>query len=275
MVGMASLLLKIALGAAAIYALVTISAWALQRRLMYFPDTTRVPPSAEGLPDVAERLIPTPDGATIVAWYGRAAPGQPTLLYFHGNGGGLATRSERIRRYLVRGRGVLMMSYRGYSGGTGSPSERNNVADAGLAYDLLVREGVPPERIVVYGESLGSGVAVQLAARRKVGGVILDSPYTSIVELGVRSYPFLPVRWLMSDRYETLAHIGAVHAPLLIVHGEQDDIVPVDMSRALFAAASEPKLLVTYPDAGHSDHYMFGSYDTIHGWLDRLGAAVR
>jgi fermentation-respiration switch protein FrsA (DUF1100 family) len=180
-----------------------------------------------GLPDVSERIIPTPDGEKLIAWYGKAKPGQPTLLYFHGNGGALEFRSASIRRYLDRGRGMFMMSYRGYSGSTGSPSETANVADAKLAYDALLKEGVRPENIILYGESLGSGVAVQVAAEKKVEGVILDSPFTSIAALAADLYPWLPVNLLLKDRYDSILHVRDVHVPVFIVHGEADDIVPV------------------------------------------------
>ena len=184
------------------YAIAVAVMYFAQRRFIYFPDPTRTTPGAAGLPNVVERIIATPDGERLVAWYGKAAPGQPTLLYFHGNGGALEVRAERIRKYLDRGRGMFMMSYRGYSGSTGSPSEAANVADAKLAYDALVKEGVSPDDIILYGESLGTGVAIQVAAEKNVAGVILDSPFTSIVERAGQLYPWLPVGLLLQDRYE-------------------------------------------------------------------------
>ena len=154
-------------------------------------------------------MLKTPDGARLVAWYGKAKPGQPTLLYFHGNAGSLAVRAERIRRFMDEGWGVYMMTYRGYGGSTGSPSETANVADARLAYGALVQEGVDPASIILYGESLGTGVAVRLATERPAGGLILDAPYTSIVEVAAQAYPFLPVRYFLKDRYE----IEELHRP--------------------------------------------------------------
>jgi fermentation-respiration switch protein FrsA (DUF1100 family) len=246
-----------------------------QRRFLYFPDPLRTAPAEAGLPEVSERIIATPDGEKIVAWYGKARAGEPTLLYFHGNGGSLELRAERIRKYLDRGRGMFMMSYRGYSGSTGLPSEAVNVADAKLAYEALIREGVGPENILLYGESLGSGVAIQLAAQNKVAGLILDSPYTSIVERAKQLYPWLPVGLLLEDRYDSLRHIRDVHAPLFILHGEADDVIPVDMGRRLFDAANEPKDITTLPGAGHDDHHMFGSFEIINRWIDRLRASQK
>lgn len=269
----------LALAAKAAAALIGLSlvAWLgtpmLQRRLMYFPDTSLVRPETAGLSKVEERRFSAADGTTGLAWYGRAEAGAPTILYFHGNAGALATRSERIRKYMAKGYGIYMMTYRGFGGRPGEPSEKANVADALAAYDDLVAHGVTAGRIVLYGESLGSGIAVQVAAQRPVAGIILDAPYTSMVDLAAVHHPLLPSRWLMTDRYETARTIGTVKAPLLIVHGEEDDIVPVEMGRALDAIANEPKTLVTLPGAGHSDHYLFGSYDVIWGWLEQLARA--
>ena len=188
--------------ALALYAMAVVVMYAAQRRFIYFPEPGRTSPAAAGLPDVSERIIATPDGEKVVAWYGKAQRGQPTLLYFQGNGGTLELRSETISRYLARGRGMFMMSYRGFSGSTGAPSEAANVADAKLAYDTLIKDGVSPDDIILYGESLGTGVAIQVAREKKVAGVILDSPYTSILELASQYYPWLPVSLLLEDRYE-------------------------------------------------------------------------
>jgi fermentation-respiration switch protein FrsA (DUF1100 family) len=266
------LTLKIVLILAAIYVAVVALAYLGQRRLMYFPSTERIPPSALGLAGVAEWVLDTADGERIIAWYAPAQPGRPTILYFHGNGGGLATRAERLRRYQSRGLGMLMVSYRGYSGSTGSPSEAANISDARLAYRTLIDRGVPPERIIVYGESLGTGVAAKLAAEHPVGGLILDAPYTSVADVAARQYPFLPVRLLLLDRYQTIDVIGAVKAPLLVVHGRLDRIIPYWMGQAVFAAASGPKQFASFAEAGHDDHWLHGSYEAIFAWIDRLFA---
>ena len=258
------------LGLGGLYVLFALAIYAVQRDFIYHPDPQRVSPQSAGLEGVEERVLETPDGERVIAWYGRAKPNQPTLLYFHGNGGSLVTRAQRIRRYLAQGRGLFMMSYRGYSGSTGSPSERANVADAKLAYDVLVKEGVMPADIIVYGESIGSGVAVQVAAAFPVGGLILDAPYTSLVDLAAADFFFLPVSLLMRDRYDTISNIAAVYVPVLIVHGEDDHVIPVAMGRAVFAAAPGPKEIATIPNAGHADHYLYGSYDKIGDWIDRL-----
>jgi fermentation-respiration switch protein FrsA (DUF1100 family) len=224
------------------------------------------------LTGVEERVLKTPDGAVVVAWYGKARPGEPTLLYFHGNAGGLADRAERVRRFMGEDWGVYMMSYRGYSGGTGSPSESANVADARLAYGALMLEGVEPSSIILYGESLGSGIAIRLATERPVAGVVLDAPYTSIVEVAALHYPYLPVRYFLTDRYETTKYIGQVRAPLLVLHGDRDGVIPVAMGRELYRLANEPKRLVTFPNGRHSDLYLNGNgaLEALKTWIADL-----
>jgi hypothetical protein len=266
--------IKLALGAAALYGVIGLVAYLGQRKLMYFPDRERTLPAEVGLVGVAERVLETPDGERVIAWYGRARPDRPTLLYFHGNGGSLAIRASRIARFMDEGWGVYMMTYRGYGGSTGSPSEAANVADARLAYHALIKEGVPPKSIIVYGESLGSGIAVRIAAALPVGGVILDAPYTSIVDVAAQAYPFLPVRLFLIDRYETTRHIAGIEAPLLILHGEHDGVVPVAMGRELAGLAPEPKRLVLFPNGSHSDLYINGNnaIDAVRAWIGSLGA---
>jgi len=266
--------IKLALGTVVFYGVINLAAYFGQRKLMYFPDRQRTLPAEMGLAGAEERVIATPDGQRIVAWYGRAQPGRPTLLYFHGNGASLAARAPRIARFMDEGWGVYMMTYRGYGGSTGSPSEAANVADARLAYHALVKEGVPPRSIVAYGESLGSGIAVRIAAELPVGGVILDAPYTSIVDVAARAYPFLPVRLFLIDRYETTRYIAGIKAPLLILHGENDSVVPVAMGRELARLAPEPKRLVTFPNGHHSDLYINGNnaIDAVREWVKGLPA---
>jgi hypothetical protein len=243
---------------------------AVQQRLLYFPDTRRTTPAEAELVDVAEREVEMADGTRVLTWWGAAKPGRPTLLYFHGNGGSFVTRSERIRKYMAHGYGIVMMTYRGFGGSTGVPSEKANVSDALAVYDAIRASGIPAASIVVYGESLGTGVAIQVASQREVAGVILDAPYTSIVDLATLHYPYLPARWLMTDRYETLLFAARVTAPVLIVHGEADEVIPVEMSRRVADALKGPVKLATFPGAGHSDHYLFGSYETIYMWLAAL-----
>jgi fermentation-respiration switch protein FrsA (DUF1100 family) len=261
--------IKLVAGAVCVYLLIVLAAYLGQRKLMYFPDRARTLPAQVGLNEVQEQVLNTPDGARVVAWYGKAKPGEPTLLYFHGNGGSLVDRAERIRRFMAEGWGVYMMSYRGYGGSSGTPTEAANVADARLAYGALVLEGVKPEQIILYGESLGSGVAARIAAERPVAGLILEAPYTSIVAIAANTYPFLPVGFLLADRYETDKVIKQVKAPVLVLHGERDDVIPVAMGRELARLANEPKRLVTFPRGEHSNIYLDGNnaIEPVREWI--------
>lgn len=245
-------------------------AYFAQRKFTYFPSTTRVAPAEAGLEGVQEVELIAPDGARIIGWHAPAPPGRPTILYFHGNGGGLANRAMRLARYQNARLGVLMMSYRGYSGSTGSPTEANNIADARLAYDHLIRQGLAPSDIFLYGESLGSGIAVQLAAAVPVAGVILDAPYTSIVEVGAKAYPILPLRWLMVDRYESDRRIASINAPLLILHGARDHVIPLYMGQRMYALAREPKRIVVFPEGGHVDLDNYGAVEIVRSWIDNV-----
>ena len=267
-----SILMKVLLGAAAVYLLLGVAGYIAQRKLMYFPDRARVSPASVGLATVEERVLKTPDGEHVIAWHGKAQPGRPTLLYFHGNGGSLSIRAERISRFMAEGWGVYMMTYRGYGGSTGSPTEVHNVADARLAYGALVREGVAPKSIIAYGESLGTNIAVRIAGEREVGGLILDAPYTSIVDVAAGAYPFLPVRYFLADRYETAHYIAGVKVPLLILHGERDGVIPVAMGKELYRLANEPKRIALFAQGGHSNLYVDGNnaIEAVRAWVGEL-----
>ena len=253
--------------------IVVLGAPGVERSLMYLADPTYTKPEDAGLVGVSEETLETADGEKIIVWYSPPAPGQLTLLYLHGNAGTLADRAERIANYQQLGRGVCIMSYRGYSGSTGRPSERLNVADAVMTYDALLAWGTERDDIIAYGESIGSGIAVQLGRERPLAGIILDAPYTSIVDVAEICYPYLPARRLMRDRYETLHHLKHVDAPMLVVHGEADRVIPVEMGRKVAASATGPVEIVTFPEAGHTDHYLHGSFEAINAWIDRVRAA--
>jgi fermentation-respiration switch protein FrsA (DUF1100 family) len=264
--------LRVVVWCAGVYATFVLVAWLAQARLVYFPDPARIDPRQVGLASVEERWLTAPDGTRVIAWYAPARAGLPTLLYFHGNGGSLANRAGIIGRFMREGIGVYMMSYRGYSGSGGRPSEAANVADARLAYANLRAGGVAARDVVLYGESLGTGIAARLAAELPAGGLVLEAPYTSIVDIGAGQFPFLPVRLLMTERYETISLIGKVRMPLLVVHGEDDRVIPVGMGRTIHAAAlnAMPRSLVTLPGAGHNDHHRYGSFEAIVTFLREL-----
>lgn len=246
-----------------------------QRSLLYHPYPVRTGPAEAGLEGANEVEIATPDGAKLIAWHLKAKAGQPTLLYFHGNGGSLAGRAARFALFGDQGWGVFAMSYRGYSGSTGYPTEAGNVADAMLAYDRLAAMTADASKIIAMGESLGTGVAVQVAARKPVVGIILDAPYSSMAAVAQYHYPFFPVSTLMRDRYDSAAHIAKVKAPILILHGARDEVIPVRFGQALADAAPEPKTLIIFPEGSHEDLIETGGVEVIAAWLkNTAGDAV-
>ena len=233
------------------YVTVMLAMFTFQRNLQYFPRDSGLTPAILGLRGVEEITIRTGDGENIVAWFAAAKPDQPTILFFQGNGGDLADRHQRMRYYQSQGFGALFVSYRGYGKSSGSMSERGLINDAVASHAWLVAKGVAPESIVVVGESLGTGVAVQLAAQRPVAAVALEAPYAAAVDVAARHYWWLPVRLLMKDTFRSRDFIGKLKIPLLVQHGDRDGIIPVDQGRVLYAAANEPKELVILPGEGH------------------------
>lgn len=267
--------LIIAALALAIYISIAGALYFFQRRLIYFPDPAYTTPSEAALNGVREITLDTPDGERLIGWFAAAAPEQPTFLYFHGNAGTLLDRAERVRRFAAQGYGVFMPAYRGYAGSTGEPSEKALIADANLAYDRLLELGTLPKDIIPYGESLGTGVAVQLAASRPVGALVLDAPYTSLSDVAKTLYPFIPVDRFMTDRFESKRHIASVKAPMLILHGTKDQTIPIAFGKALFDAAPEPKIFAPIEGAGHSDIYQFDALARLIAFLRANGWAAK
>ncbi len=242
----------------------------LQRALLYFPADNLPTPAEIGATayDVVE--LTTTDGLSLTAWHAAAEDGRPTIVYLHGNAGNIAGRVPKLRPFRAAGYGVLLVGYRGYGGNPGTPSEAGLLADgaAGLAY--LADAGVPSDRLVLFGESLGTAIAVQLAANHRVAALILEAPFTSVIDAGRYHYPLLPVETLAEDRFDSIRHIVGITAPVLIVHGERDRIVPVAQGRRLLAAAPEPKRGVFLLLAGHNNLSAFGSADIQLAFLEEF-----
>jgi fermentation-respiration switch protein FrsA (DUF1100 family) len=234
-----------------VYALIAAFMFFNQRQLLYHPDVKQVDPVTLGITGAEVTAIRTPDGETLVAWYAPAPPGRPTVLFLHGNAGSIAERPLRFQYYRKAGFGVLYLSWRGYGGSTGHPSEHGLSVDANAAYDWLMAKGVRPDSLMLVGESLGTGVAVQLAASRPVAALALEAPYTTMVDVARYHYGWLPVGLLLLDRFDALDAIAKVHAPLLVIHGDADPVVPFALGRKLFEAAAEPKRFVTVPGGTH------------------------
>jgi uncharacterized protein len=223
-----------------------------QRSLMYFPETIHTAPAAAGLPEAEEVTLTTSDGERIIAWHAAPRADKPVIVYFHGNGGALRFRTERFHKLTRRGIGLVAVEYRGYAGSSGSPSEAGLIADGEAAYAFAAAR-YPAQQIVLWGESLGTGVAVALATEKPVGRVILEAPFTSAAAVAARHYWYMPVRLLMKDQFRSDLRIGKVSAPVLILHGAQDHIVPFAMGEEMFALTTAPKHIVRFLDGDHED----------------------
>jgi fermentation-respiration switch protein FrsA (DUF1100 family) len=237
-----------------------------QRSLMYFPERARTAPETAGLPQAEEIVLDTRDGEKVLAWHVPPRAEKPVVLYFHGNGGALHFRADRFRALTADGTGLLALSYRGYGGSTGKPSEAGLLQDAAACYDFAAAR-YPAERLVAWGESLGAGVAVALAADKPVAALILEAPFTSAVDIAASVYPYIPVRLLMWDQFRSDRRIAAVKAPILFLHGERDQTVPIRYAERLYALANEPKRMVRFPEGGHNGLDQHGALKAVQQFL--------
>lgn len=230
--------------------------WAGQRGFIYFPMSDVPPPEAAGLPQAELVMFQTQDGLTLDGWFvpALAPPTGHTVIVFNGNAGHRGHRADLAAQLAARGLAVLLFDYRGFGGNPGLPSEEGLARDAraALAY-VGGRPDVDLTRIVFFGESLGAAVAIRLALEYPPAALILRSPFSSLTEMGERHYPFLPVRWLLRDRYPSIDRIARITSPLLVVAGDADRVVPASDSRALYDAAPDPKRWVLIPGADHND----------------------
>jgi fermentation-respiration switch protein FrsA (DUF1100 family) len=268
--------LYVLLGSAVVgYMVVVGGLYLFQRQLLYFPDRSRPDLGELSARGFREVKLTTADGLELLSWYCPPPEGGPVITYFHGNGGHIGYRAERLGRFARNGYGVLMLEYRGYGGNPGAPTEAGLSNDGEAALDFLAHERIAPNRIVVYGESLGSGVATHLAAQRQIAALILEAPFTSVAEVAQYHYPFLPVSLLVRDRFDSLSRIGTIKAPVLVLHGERDTVVPVRFGRALFDAAPKPKELWLAREAGHENLARFGALDAVCAFLQQTLASRR
>jgi fermentation-respiration switch protein FrsA (DUF1100 family) len=239
---------------AVLYLALVVVLFGAQRSLLYRPSSILRDPIAMGLPEIEVVRLRTADGLDLVSWFApprRASA--PTVVFFHGNSCNLSCWSYKARDFLDAGLGVMLAGYRGFEGNAGFPNEAGLLADGRAALDWLAARGISGADVVVYGESLGTGVAVRMASERRVGAVIIEAAYTSISDVASDLFPFLPARWLVLDRFDNLAHIREIGAPVLIVHGERDRLVPAALGRALYSAARAPKRALWVSDGGHND----------------------
>lgn len=247
-----------------VFAVLTLN----QRGMLYQPRVQLIPAAQAGLSDFETLRLTTEDGETLVAWYHPPKDDKaPIILYFHGNGGSLYDRQNRFRLLAQHGYGVLATSWRGYGGSTGAPTEPGLLKDGEAAY-AEARRRVPPQHIVLMGESLGTGVATMLAARHEAAALVLDSPYDSVVDVAGGHFPMFPVSLVLQDTFRADEAIGNVHIPVLMVVGEIDPVTPAEAGRRLFARANEPKELRELKGVGHIAMSSPGALEGAMDWID-------
>jgi pimeloyl-ACP methyl ester carboxylesterase len=243
----------------------------VRQRAMLFPipPVGRTAPDAAGLPQAEEHVLTTADGEKVIVWHVPAKPNRPVVLFFHGNGDFLAGRVSRFRGITSDGTGLVALSFRGYAGSTGSPSEQGLLQDAAAAYAFTAAR-YSADRIVVWGFSLGTGVAVAVASEHPTGKLILEAPYTSTVDVAGSLLLIVPVSLLMRDQFYSDRRIARVKVPLLIMHGENDPAIPIRFGERLFGMANEPKQFVRFPAGGHENLDDFGAVETARQFIGAL-----
>jgi hypothetical protein len=243
--------------------------WTQQRRLIYFPFGAVPDPRAIGLEGVIPVSFPTADGLMLNGWFvSHTRTPDFTAIVFNGNAGHRAFRAPLADALARANLAVLLFDYRGFGDNPGVPTEDGLKHDARAARNFIVaRAEVDGDRLVYFGESLGTAVAAELAVDHPPAALILRSPFTSMTDVGRHHYPILPVRWLLRDRYATIDHIARVNAPVMVIGGDADRIVPIDQTRRVFEAARDPKSLLVIKGADHNDGSLLSGREMIEGVL--------
>jgi pimeloyl-ACP methyl ester carboxylesterase len=257
------------------YVAALVATYVFQRAMLYpIPQSARTSPAAAGFPEAEEATVTTKDGERVILWHVPPKADRPVVVFLHGNGDILAWRVARFRALIADGTGLIAVSFRGYAGSTGKPTEAGLLEDGVAAYDFAVVR-YSPARVVPWGYSLGSGVAVAMAATRPVGALVLEAPYTSIEDVAASKFPLFPVRWLIHDRFRSDRLIGALKVPLLVMHGERDEVIGVAFGRRLFALAPEPKRFIAFERGTHVDLDEQGAVAAVHAFLNEVGPGRR
>lgn len=236
------------------YLILVLGMYIFQRKLLYRPDYVEsLNPTEWTLSKMEVINIKTPDGLSLISWYKKSSVGMPTILYFHGNAGTIGPRAQRMSYFMEQGYGLLLLSYRGYSGNDGAPNEHGLYLDAKSAVRYLYSQGMSKDDIIIFGESLGTGVAIEIASNDDFAAMVLQTPYTSIADAAQYNYPFVPAKWLIKDKFDSLSKLNKITIPTIILHGKNDDVVPYYMGETVYNIINVDKEFYSSDYAGHSD----------------------
>ena len=222
------------------YLLILLFMYIFQRTFMYHPNVKNTDLTTVQF-KYKEVYIDSEKDIKLKSWYSFSSPNKKTVLFFHGNAGELGARVYKLNKFHDLDLNFLIISWRGFSGNKGKPTEQGLYKDAKSAVSWLEEKGIKKKDIILYGESLGTGVAVELATKDQYSGIILESPYTSMIDMGKRFYPFLPISILQKDKYSSLKKLNMIKSPILVLHGKADTLVPFYMGKKIYDAANEPK----------------------------------
>ena len=253
-----------------IYILILVFLYFNQRNLLYHPNENNYSGDKIAV-DIKKVTILTSDNIELLGWYHeKNIKDFKTIIYFHGNAGSLENRIHKLNHFHEMNVNFLIVAWRGFSGNNGNPSEQGLYVDGKSAIDWLIKKGVDEKNLILYGESLGTGVATHLAQNRSFAGVILETPFTSMIDAAKIFYPYIPVNLLLKDKFENYKKIKNVKLPILVMHGEKDQIVPFSMGKKIYEMANEPKYFYF---TKYDDHMM--EYDeklvlAIKSFLKRL-----
>lgn len=242
------------IAASTIYFIFLLFLFLFQRNIQYLPSGRIFDISNYSLVGFSQEILTTQDSIKILSWYKKPSLSEKKIiLYFHGNAGNIADRAHKLSSFSKDGFGIMAISYRGYSGSEGSPTESGLICDAQAALEFLFNKGYKEEDIILFGESLGSAVAVQLATKYNFAALILESPFSSIVSVARKDYWFVPLNLLVKDKFESVKVVSRITSPILIIHGTNDKVVPYDEAQKLYKAINSKKKLITVDEAGHLD----------------------
>lgn len=265
-------LIRILISIVSVYAIVVLLVYLGQRYLQYAPNRSYPgKPADYGVQEMEEMRVTAEDEQENLAWYvPPKSPNGKIIIYYHGNAGHIADRAYKIRHFLDAGYGAYLCEYRGYGGNKGDLSEQGIYRDARSALNFLRTQGYGPDQWIIYGESIGSGPAVQMALETQPKGLILEGAFSSAIDVAGGKYPWLPTKYLLKDKYDSIKKLPSIHSSLLMLHGDIDPVIPYALGQKLFEKGNAPKEFVTVKGGQHSNLYDYNAAGIILDWLQRL-----